>query len=67
MTSFVSSKLEPSGPPQQQQQQQQESMSSTKSEISLKDRFFRYFQHEITGTLFYDICSFLLLSPMIDF
>lgn len=28
---------------------QNEAISQHKPEISLKDRFFRYFQHEITG------------------
>lgn len=32
---------------------QAESQTILKSEISLKERFFRYFQHEITGMLHY--------------
>lgn len=32
---------------------QAESQTILKSEISLKERFFRYFQHEITGMLYY--------------
>jgi hypothetical protein len=35
----------------------------SKSEISLKERFFRYFQHEITGMLHYaPLCS--IVSPL---
>lgn len=35
--------------PEQRRPSQAENQILSKSDISLKERFFRYFQHEITG------------------
>jgi hypothetical protein len=38
----------------------------SKSEISLKERFFRYFQHEITGMLYYALlCPPLAIKKLL--
>lgn len=36
--------------PEQRRRSQAENQTLSKSDISLKERFFRYFQHEIIGT-----------------